>query len=130
LEADRHAESANLELPDYDFWRLALAGHPLCVVDAFQVSCRLVIARLLGLRMCPQCPFCNFDNRKRPCQDEFGSNMLPMGGCLGACESLGGVVEHQRHGTPHLHALAALVTVFQHNTLAEIATLLEKRLKS
>ena len=33
------------------------------------------------------------DDRTRPCQDKFGSNMRPMGGCAGGAQSSGGGVE-------------------------------------
>ena len=105
-------------------------AHPLCteVVDAFLVYCKCVLARLLGIRMCPQCPHCNANEAGNPCQDEFGSNMLPFGGIFGACEALAGAVEYQKNGTPHFHGLASCVNVFQHNTLLEVARRVEEDL--
>jgi hypothetical protein len=117
-----------LDLPDYEFRRLLLARQPLSVVDAFNVTVRVVLARTLGLRMCPRCPHCNADRSGSPCQDEFGSNMLPMGGVLGGVEVLGGAVEHQRGGAPHFHLLGGVVSIYQHGTLLEIASRISEKL--
>ena len=48
-----------VELPEYDLRRLIHARDPLCVVDAFKVYVRVMLARLAGMRMCPECPHCN-----------------------------------------------------------------------
>eukprot|EP00973_Karenia_brevis_P003312 456077-Karenia_brevis.AAC.1 len=55
---DRNGDVA-VEMPEYDLQRLIFARDPLCTVDAFRVTVRLVLARLLGIRMCPDCPHCN-----------------------------------------------------------------------
>ena len=77
-------EEADIELPDYDLRRLMLARDPLCAVDAFQVTFRVVIATLLSVRMCPDCPHCALSDT--PCSDVCGSNAEPMGG--GPCAAL------------------------------------------
>ena len=74
-----------LPLPDYELRRVAAARDPLAVCDAYSVEVRLRFARLLGVRMCPMCPRCNEEGSPHPCQDKFGSNMMPMGGLLGGC---------------------------------------------
>ena len=51
-----------------------------------------------------------------PCQDRFGCNTCAMGGIFGLAEALAGAIEHQRGGTPHLHFLLSLVSMFQHCT--------------
>jgi hypothetical protein len=121
-------EDVMVDLPDYEFRRLVLVQQPRAVVDAFQISVRCVLSRLLGMRMCPRCPACNADRSRTPCQDEFGSNMEPLGGVFGGVEAIGGAVEHQRVGPPHLHALASVVSIFQHSTVAEIAERIRENL--
>ena len=51
-------ETVEMDLPEYDLWKLMLARDPLCAVDAFQVTIRIVVARLVGLRICPEGPNC------------------------------------------------------------------------
>ena len=68
------------DLPAYDVRRVAGSRDPFAVMDAYAVHIRVRLARILGVRMCPRCPRCNEDSSPRPCQDKFGSNMMPMGG--------------------------------------------------
>ena len=51
-------EEAIVDIPDYDLRKLLLAKDPLCAVDAFAVQVLVVLASLLGMRMCPDCPDC------------------------------------------------------------------------
>ena len=103
----RH-EAVEVELPHYDHRRRASARDPKAVMDAHWVNVRVRLARLLGIRMCYRCPHCNDGLPQQPhfhpCQDKFGSNMLPCGGVCGGVMALGGSNEHQGIGTPHLHA--------------------------
>jgi hypothetical protein len=115
LEAD-----VVLELPSFKGRAMLTARDPLAILEAFNVEVRVVLARLLGLRMCPECPHCNAEGSSAPCSDIFGSNMRPMGGVFGAAEAMAGAVEHQRNGTPHLHFLVWLVSIYQFCTLEEI----------
>ena len=108
----------HIELPSYDSRRAATARDPLAVIEGFRVEV-LRLARVLGVRMCPQCPQCNATGNG--CQDKFGNNMRPMGGNLGGMPSLGGGIEYQGVGTPHLHAEGHVVCAYQFDTLAEIA---------
>ena len=85
------AEDVDVSIPDYDLRRLILARDPLCTVDAFKVTVRIVLAQLLGIRMCPDCPHCC--QGKNPCQNHFGSNALPQGGIFGRCDAIFGGVE-------------------------------------
>ena len=94
----------------------------LAVIDAYHVEIRIRLARLLGLRMCPNCPRCNDPTvSKYPCQDKFGSNMMPMGGSLGAGVAFGSATEHQEVGDPHIHAEFHIACIYQYSTLDEIA---------
>ena len=125
LEAD---DVAYAELPAYKIRCKAAARDPYAVVSAFLVWIKYVLPKLLGLRMCPNCPHCNADDSGHKCQDMFGSNMTPLGGIFGAIEALGGAVENQRGGTPHFHFNCHLASSYQHMTLLEIAKLIEQEL--
>jgi len=109
-----------IELPEYDLRRLMHARDPLCVVDAFKVYVRVALARLVGMRMCPDCPHCN--KGADPCQNRFGSNALPQGGVFGRPDALFSGVEAQRsEGALHLHFKLFVQRAHQHKTLQEIS---------
>ena len=95
------------------------ARDPLAVIDGYMVEIRLRLPLALGVRMCPLCPRCN--ETMKPCQDKFGSNMMPLGGILGGCPALGAGTEHQGVGTPHIHGNAHVACIYQYSTLQEIA---------
>ena len=80
--AETKPEEVCIELPEYDFRRVACARDPLAVFEAFRIQILLRLALVLGVRMCPQCPRCN--NTAMGCQDKFGCNMRPLGGAFGA----------------------------------------------
>jgi len=125
-EGEDEFEEEAMDFPDYDLRRLILARDPLCAVDAFTILIRVVLAKLLGMRMCPDCPHCN--KGKHPCQDAFGCNAEPQGGICGRCDALFGAVETQRSGTLHLHFFVFLQRAHQHKTLKEIAEMIEQDL--
>ena len=125
-EVEDEFDEEIVEFPDYDLRRLILARDPLCAVDAFTVIIRVVLAKLLGMRMCPDCPHCN--KGKHPCQDSFGSNAEPQGGVFGRCDALFGAVETQQSGTLHFHFFAFLQRAHQHKTLKEIAEMIKESL--
>ena len=104
LEARKDSEET--DLPDHEFRRICGARDPLAVIDAYTVNIRIRLARLLGLRMCPWCPRCN--TRAHPCQDRFGSNMMPMGGVLGAAMAFGSATEFQTASDPHVRGVMFL----------------------
>ena len=107
-------------LPPYDLRRLITARDPLCCVNAFLVSCKVVLPALYGFRMCPQCPHCAMS--ESPCMDIFGSNATPMGGGAGRCDAIIGAVEAQKaQGILHLHFFMYIQTLLQFLTLQEIA---------
>ena len=82
-----------VELPEYDLRRAATAQDPHAVIEAYKVEIKFRLMILLGVRMCPNCPRCNF--RGKGCQDKFGSNMRPGGGVFGGVVAVGGGTEHQ-----------------------------------
>ena len=119
-------EECLIELPEYDVRRLRMARDPLCIVDAYTVLVRVVLASLLGVRMCPDCPHCN--QGQNPCQNRFGSNAEPQGGILGRCDAIAGSTEAQKSGSLHFHFKAYVQRPHQHKTLLEIARLLRQGL--
>ena len=69
-----------IEVPGYDLRRLLLAQDPLCAANAFFVQVRVILATVLGIRMCPHCPHCA--RSSNPCQDGLGSGAEIMAsGC-------------------------------------------------
>ena len=80
-------DEAHLELPSFETRRAISARDPLSTVYAFQVQVRVLLAMLLGVRMCPNCPHCA--TSKFPCANKFGHNTFPMGGVFGAVDGLG-----------------------------------------
>ena len=87
-------EEATVDIPDYDLRKLLLAKDPLCAMDAFAVQVLVVLASLLGMRMCPDCPHCA--ECENPCMDIFGSTAEPMGGLIGRADALAGAVKAQK----------------------------------
>ena len=118
--------SSNSVTYPQDVRRLIMARDPLCAADSFSVYCRIILARLLGVRMCPECPHCNMGSN--PCQDMYGSNAEPQGGVFGRVDALFGGTEAQKAGALHLHAFAYIQRAHQHKTIKEIAAMLAEGL--
>ena len=123
-------EYAEIALPEYKLRRQAISNDILCCVEAFLVLVKIVLATLLGIRMCPKCPHCNANGSLHPCQDQFGSNFDTFGGIFGGCDGFGGAVESQRGGTLHIHLIAYIISAFQHSTLDHINKMIEDKLMS
>jgi len=118
-----------VDMPDYDLRRLISARDPLSAVDAHSIYVRVVLALLLGMRMCPDCPHCN--KGPNPCQNRFGSNALPQGGILGRADALDGSNECQKsEGALHFHCKVFIQRAHQHKTLLEIAGMIKRGLLS
>ena len=66
-----------------------MARDPLAGVNAFFIRYRVILAGVLGIRMCPLCPHCT----NNPCQDALGSVAELLGGCAGRADALVGAVE-------------------------------------
>ena len=49
-----------VELPEYDLRRAATAQDPYAVIEAYKIEIKFRLMILLGVRMCPNCPRCNF----------------------------------------------------------------------
>lgn len=130
LAETNDCEYAEVALPAYKLRRQAISNDILCCVEAFLVLVKVVLAILLGIRMCPKCPHCNTNDSRNPCQDQFGSNMDAFGGIFGGCDGFGGAVESQRGATLHIHLIAYIISAFQHSTLARISEMIEEKLPS
>ena len=123
----RTQDAFECEIPGYDLRRLILARDPLAASLAFGVQIRLVLATVLGFRMCPECPHCA--TSAHPCMDAFGSCAEAMGGIAGRCDGIAGAVECQKaKGTLHLHFWCYVQRLHQYKSLEEIGKLLEDEL--
>ena len=115
----RTQDAFECEIPGYDLRRLILARDPLAASLAFGVQIRLVLATVLGFRMCPECPHCA--TSAHPCMDAFGSCAEAMGGIAGRCDGIAGAVECQKaKGTLHLHFWCYVQRLHQYKSLEEI----------
>ena len=127
VDAVAGKDFVDIDLPEYDIRQVAAARDPLAVVEAHRLNVCLRLACLLGIRMCPRCPRCNYG--AWGCQDLFGSNMRPTGGSIGGAVALEIGNEHQQHGTPHAHGQVHVVCLYQFATLQDIATKVEEELQ-
>ena len=80
-------EEITIDIPGYNLRKLMLAEDPLAVVNAFMVQVRVILATVLGIRMCPHCPHC-----WPPCQDAMGSVAEIGGGAAGRGDALFGAL--------------------------------------
>ena len=120
-------DEVEFEIPGYNLRRLLLAEDPLSAANAFFVQIRTVLATMLGVRMCPNCPHCS--ETKWPCQDALGSSAEAMGGIAGRVDALFGAVEAQKTtGGLHYHFFMFVQRLHQYATLKEIAEKLEEGL--
>lgn len=92
-------------LPPCDARRKIVARDPLACVYGFHILCRIALATLFGVRVCPNCPDCNMC-KSGGCLDEFGSVALSEGGVYGRADAYYGSKECQKCGALHLHLLA------------------------
>ena len=100
-----------------------MAEDPLAAVNLFVVQIRTVLAAILGIRMCPNCPQCMC------CQDALGSVAELMGGIAGRADAMFGAVECQKTtGSLHYHLFLFIQRLHQFCTLKEIAELLVAKL--
>ena len=121
LQAD-HDDVFGIDIPGYNLRRLIQARDPLAVAQSFAVQVRCVLAALLGVRMCPNCPHCAWSDA--PCMDGFGSNAELAGGIAGRSDGICGAVECQKSsGSLHLHFWNFIQRAHQHKSLAEIAAM-------
>ena len=104
-----------------------MARDPLSAANAFNIYIRCVLATILGVRMCPDCPHCVETNH--PCQDALGSSAEIMGGLAGRGDAIFGAVESQKTTMSlHLHLWFFGQRIHQYSSLEEIAQLLQLQL--
>ena len=117
----------DIDIPGYDLRRVLMAEDPLSAANAFFVHIRVVLATVLGVRMCPSCPDCGKSDN--PCQDAFGSVAELMGGVAGRVDAIFGAVECQKTtGSLHFHFFAFVQRIHQFASMKEIAAALEDEL--
>ena len=76
-------DSYGFEVPGYDLRHSVQSKDPLCCANAFVVYIRVVLAGILGIRMCHRCPHCA--GSMHACQDAMGSSAEAMGGLCLVC---------------------------------------------
>ena len=111
-QASDFDETVIIDLPEYyDPGRLLVNRDPLCVLHAFLVTIKVVLANLYGVQMCADCPHCV--QCEDPCMDVYGSNATPMGGSAGRADALVGAVEAQKaECVLHLHLFIVFISPF------------------
>ena len=115
----KSSDSFGVDIPGYDLRKLWMAEDPLAAVNSFFVQIRTVLATVLGIRMCPNCPECTC------CQDAHGSVAELMGGIAGRADAMFGAVEAQKStGGLHYHFFLFVQRLHQYSTLKEIAEVL------
>ena len=120
------------------------ANDPLSTVLHYNVSIKISLALVLGLRCCLHCPSCSqeraFDywtvnkvNEQeklcgmKPCQNKFGRNGRIFGGTHSLADGLTGATEHQANDTPHFHGMGSLATPYREKTLYDIQQLIMEK---
>ena len=106
----------SVDVPGYDLRRILSAEDPLAAANAFFVLIRTVLATVLGIRMCPDCPHCA--EGSWPCQNALGSVGEMMGGLAGRADAMFGAVECQKTtGTLHSHFFLFVQRLHQYASL-------------
>lgn len=123
LEADE-VDEFHINVPGYDLRRLLQAQDPLAAANAFFVQIRVILATVLGIRMCRHCPHCARSGN--PCQDALGSSAEIMGGLAGRADALFGTVECQKSTCSlHYRFFVFIQRLHQFASVKEIGELLE-----
>jgi hypothetical protein len=115
-------------LPSHDERRKILARDSLASVYGFRTMVLAAYEYLFGMRVCPHCPHCNFQDNGIPCQDLFGSNASPEGGIFGRIDAGYTSFEAQKStGSLHAHSQLFVQCLHQHTPLAEILQIIRSR---
>ena len=124
--------AAEIPLPDLQQCQAWNAQDPLASIHHYDIMMYVVLASAFGIRMCFNCPWCNGDftnlsttNRYIGCTDLLGCNHRLIGGCAGIATGMVFANEFQGEGTPHGHGFIALANLYQHNSLQDIAKMIE-----
>ena len=111
-------------IPDLESRKRFLAKDPLVSVEGFRAIVLLTYKYLFGMRVCADCPSCNF--HENPCQDYFGSNATPEGGIFGQIDAGYTSVEAQKSiGALHAHSQLFVQCLHQHTPLHEVFKIIE-----
>ena len=92
-------------MPDCNERREMLAKDPLACVYGFTLLCRIALSSLFGVRVCRNCPDCNYG--QMGCVDAFGSVAKSEGGVFGRIDAYYGSKECQK---VHRAAYASAIT--------------------
>ena len=137
MDIDGVQAAAEIPLPPLLNRQAWNAQDPLASDHHYRVIMHVVIPASFGVRMCFNCPHCNVDANDPNvdakfvgCGDLLASNSKLMGGFAGVATSLAFANENQGEGTPHGHGFVSLANMYQHNTLQEIAAMLERNARS
>lgn len=118
----------DIHLPEWALRKKFLAGDPRAVADGYWKFLELVVAPILGFRMCQRCPTCSY-NTDRGCCDVFGNSSEFMGGACHRTSAAVGMTEAQKiTGMVHLHAFVFGERAHQFKTMDELAALLESNM--
>ena len=112
--------------PNFQDRKRIAARDPLACLYAFQTLVRLMLRNLLGVRVCAQCPRCNFGDA--PCMDGFGSVAHPEGGSHGRCDAYFACVEAQGSSKSlHVHVMVFPQCIHQHSDMDRIIEEIEAK---
>ena len=116
-------------IPDLDARKRFLAKDPLASVDGFRALVLLTCTFLFGMRVCENCPACNFTGfRQDPCQDYSGSNATPEGCIFGRVDAGYTSVEAQKPtGALHAHSQLFVQCIHPRAPLHEVFKIIEER---
>ena len=89
-------------MPSAEVRRKITARDPLACLYGFRTLVTLILDSLLGVRVCKNCPDCNWRDDCEPCCDDFGSVAKPQGGTHGRVDAYYGCIEAQKY-TKSLH---------------------------
>ena len=122
LDADEFGELYT-DVPGYDFRRVMHAQYPVPVANVSFVQDRVILATVLGARMCPRCPHCARSGN--PCHDVLCSSAELMGARRATDALFGAVGSQGSTGRLHYHLGVLIHRLHQYASMKEIADLLE-----
>ena len=144
-DPDGRQVSFKLDLPPLLARQAWNAQDPLASIHHYLVVMQIVIPAAFGVRMCLQCPHCNMDannpnnNKSKSlastssvcgCSDLLGCNNKLIGGFAGIATAMIFANEFQGEGTPHGHGFVSLANIYQHNSLQDVAVMMESNVRN
>ena len=102
-------------------WKAQLMQLPMSQCMNGRFSSEFWDQHLFGMRVCPNCPHCNHDERTDPCQDCFGSNAKSEGGVFGRIDAGYTSSEAQKStGALHAHSQLCVQCLHQHEPFSSV----------